>query len=244
MSSRILFLGEGALTGPARYLAAVLTWARLPFDHRPDGAKIPKTWRSPNRYRAVVLSDYRYRSFTPRAREWLVEAVTKGTGLLMIGGWASFTGSVGGYAGTPIESVLPVQCIPGDDRVNWASGSVLAKTQDHPILKGLSFENPPIVCGYHRVRVRPYAQTLLNFHDLTFRDGTPQRGAPHAGLVVRDTLPARSAAFLTDAAPHWAGGLVDWGKKRVRVPLGPGNTVEVGDMYLRFFSQLIRWVAR
>ena len=39
----------------------------------------------------------------------------------MIGGWASFTGLVGGYAGTAIEKLLPVRCVPGDDRINWAA---------------------------------------------------------------------------------------------------------------------------
>ena len=60
---RALFLGEGELSGPARYLASVLRWARIPFDHRPDRAKIPKSWRAPHRYGAILLSDYRYRSF-------------------------------------------------------------------------------------------------------------------------------------------------------------------------------------
>ena len=240
---RILFLGEGTLAGPARYLAAVLTWSRISFDHRPDGAKIPKAWRQAHRYDAVILSDYRYASFTPCAREWLVDSVRTGTGLLMIGGWASFTGRVGGYAGSAIESLLPVRCVPGDDRVNWASGSVLAKSKSHVILKGISFRDAPIVCGYHRVRIREGAESIVALRDLTFRRGFPQWGVPHAGLVVQEKKWGRTAALLTDCAPHWAGGLIDWGRSRVRVRLAGDTVVEVGDLYLRFLSQLILWAA-
>jgi len=229
--SRILFLGEGDLAGPARYLAAVLRWMKLPFDHRPDRAKIPKLWRTPRRYGAIVLSDYRYASFTDCSREWLLEEVReRGTGLIMIGGWASFTGLVGGYAGTPIERLLPVHCVPKDDRVNWAPGSVMTDVDD-----------PPIVCGYHRAVPKPGTRTWLSLRDLRFQRGRASLGQPHPLLVTGAAGAGRTAAFLTDCAPHWAGGLVDWGTRRVTVPVAAGVAPEVGDRYLKFFAGLIRW---
>jgi uncharacterized membrane protein len=231
---RVLFLGEGELAGPARYLASVLRWAEIPFDHRPDRAKIPKTWRKPGRYGVILLSDYRHSSFTVCSREWLTCEVTqRGTGLIMIGGWASFTGLVGGYAGTALERLLPVHCVPGDDRVNWAAGSVVS-----------GVANPPIVCGYHRAIPKKGSQTLLSLRDLKFSNGRPQLGRPHPLLVTGFSGEGRTAAFLTDCAPHWAGGLVDWGRKRVTVRVNAAISTEVGDTYLKFFSQLIRWAGK
>jgi len=252
---RALFLGEGELSGPARYLASVLHWTKIPFDHRPDQAKIPKAWRRSGRYQAVILSDYRYAAFTRCSREWLAQEVREiGTGLLMIGGWASFTGLVGGYAGTAIEKLLPVRCIPGDDRVNCASLVSIDDcrfTIDDSKSFGRNFQSSilnrqssmPLVCGYHRAIPKPDSRTVLSLRDLHFKNGRPLLGKPHPLLVLGAAGKARTAAFLTDCAPHWAGGLVDWGRRRVTVKLRSAISTEVGETNLRFFARLIRWVA-
>ena len=227
----VLFLGEGDLSGAARYLAAILTWAKIPYDHRPDEARLPKRWRG-SHYDVVILSDYRYASWTPCAKEWLLEQVTvRGTGLLMIGGWASFTGLVGGYAGTDLERLLPVTCVRGDDRVNRSA-----------MLMGAG--NPPVVCGYHRAKPKPGTQIPYVFRDLIYKNGRVTLGVPQPALVLGRAGRARTAAFLTDCAPHWAGGLVDWGRRRVSVKLGRYGTVEVGEQYLRFFRSLFQLVAK
>jgi uncharacterized membrane protein len=232
---RVLFLGEGSLKDSGRYLAAILKKSGIAFDHRPDGAKIPKRWRR-KRYDAVILSDYRHASFTPCAREWLKGEVSRGTGLLMIGGWASFTGLVGGYAGTDIEKLLPVTCLPGDDRVQKASGSLLLPMKRKA-------PGAPMVCGYHRARPKPGSRTTMVFRDLLYKKGRVHLGPPVPALVLGSYGRARTAAFLTDCAPHWAGGLVDWGRQRTSIRLGAAQTVEVGNQYLHFFHRLIRWVA-
>jgi uncharacterized membrane protein len=232
---RVLFLGEGDLSGPARYLASVLKWSGWAFDHRADQVKIPKAWQRPGRYDVIILSDYRYASFTPDARRWLIKEVREGgTGLLMIGGWASFTGLVGHYAGTDIEDLLPVQCMTEDDRVNCASGSVVS-------IDDLRLTSLPIVCGYHRVRVKENSQVVFSLRDLKFSPGKPPIvGEPHPLHVLGKSGMAWTAAFLTDCAPHWAGGLVDWGRKRVTVNLPGGIETEVGEQYLKFFRAMIK----
>lgn len=245
MSRRILFLGEGSLHGPARYLAAILRWSSMSYDRFEDEEEIPKGWFK-RHYDAIIFSDYRYAGFTVGSESWLVQQVDEGAGLLMIGGWASFTGLVGRYKGSSIENLLPVSCVHGDDRVNRASGAVLLSVKEaaHPVIKNMNWSKPPVVCGYHHIQVKEKTTTVLAFHDLDFTDGIPRMGASHPALVIGSAGQGRTAAFLTDCAPHWAGGLVDWGDQRVTVKLGRHNVVELGDQYLKFFSQLLKWIVR
>ena len=51
----------------------------------------------------------------------------------------------------------------------------------------------------------------------------------------------RTAAFTSDVAPHWVGGLVDWGPERVGTQAPEANDIEVGSHYAEFFTRLIRW---
>jgi len=238
---KILFLGEGALSGPARYLAAILKGSACSFDRLEDKEEIPGEWFK-RHYDAIILSDYRYAGFTVGSESWLVQQVDEGAGLLMIGGWASFTGLAGHYKGSSIENLLPVSCVHGDDRVNRAGGAVLLPFGEHPATANLNWSKPPVVCGYHHVQVKEKTRTLLAFHDLDFTESRPRLGASHPALVVGSAGQGRTAAFLTDCAPHWAGGLVDWGDERVTVNLGRDNVVEMGDQYLKFFSQLLKWL--
>jgi uncharacterized membrane protein len=65
--------------------------------------------------------------------------------------------------------------------------------------------------------------------------------ATHPLLVVRDSGSGRVAALATDVAPHWVGGLVDWGEGRVTAQASGAEAIEVGDLYAKFFQQLISW---
>ena len=224
---RVLFLGEGDLDGPARYLAAILRWAEIPFDHRPDQAPIPRSWQRRS-YGLFILSDYRASSFSQSAVRWLTHEVQeKGSGLLMIGGWASFTGLVGGYAGHSLEKLLPVRCVPKDDRVHRAA-----------VLVGVHSVRPIVVCGYHRAQAKAGTETRLHFQELASSGGRLILKKPRSALVYGRAGRGRTAAFLTDCAPHWAGGLVDWGARRIMVHLPGAGSVELGNGYLEFFRKL------
>lgn len=226
-NASVLLLGEDALTGAGRYLAAILKWGAYSFDYLPDGRPVPESWmRRP--YKTVVLSDYRYSNWTLSSRKRLIQRVGDGLGLLMIGGWASFTGQVGGYAGTDLEALLPVRCVPGDDRIQNARGALLFPDK-----------NPPLVCGYHKAFPKPGSTVTKVFRDVLYKEGRLKLGPPKPALVLGRYGRGKTAAFLTDCAPHWAGGLVDWGRKRHAIRLGK-DTVEVGETYLQFFANLIR----
>jgi len=66
----------------------------------------------------------------------------------------------------------------------------------------------------------------------------------HPLLIVDSDSTRRIAAFTTDLAPHWSGGLLDWGKKRVKLSVKKGISIEVGEQYVRFVSSLLKWLAR
>ena len=59
-------------------------------------------------------------------------------------------------------------------------------------------------------------------------------------LVVGRHGAGRTAALATDVAPHWVGGFVDWGDRRVVQEVG-GGMIEVGNWYARFFRNLVAW---
>jgi hypothetical protein len=62
-------------------------------------------------------------------------------------------------------------------------------------------------------------------------------------LVVGEYGRGRVAALATDVAPHWVGGMVDWGDRRITQPVG-GGFVEIGNWYAQFFHNLLVWTGR
>ena len=64
----------------------------------------------------------------------------------------------------------------------------------------------------------------------------------HPLLVVGQHGQGRTAAIATDVAPHWVGGLVDWGDDRVTGQGDGADDVEVGDLYAQFWRQLLSFV--
>jgi uncharacterized membrane protein len=74
-------------------------------------------------------------------------------------------------------------------------------------------------------------------------DFTFSPGAESPLLVVGEHGRGRTAALATDVAPHWVGGLVDWGDQRVVQQVGAGF-IDVGNWYARFFRNLLVWTGR
>jgi uncharacterized membrane protein len=62
-------------------------------------------------------------------------------------------------------------------------------------------------------------------------------------LIVGQYGQGRTAALATDVAPHWIGGMVDWGDRRV-VQNVAGESVEVGNWYAEFFRNLLAWTGK
>ncbi len=128
----------------------------------------------------------------PNRLKLIRDYVRAGGGLIMVGGWMSFSG-IGGkakYYGTPVEETLPVNCLTYDDREERPEGvtpTILAA--GHPILNSLPAKWPYFL-GYNRVLPKPDATVVLAF------ESDPL-------LSVWSYGKGRSAAFSTDCAPHW-----------------------------------------
>jgi hypothetical protein len=252
MNAEIIYAGDTRLTAAASYLAGVLTHAGLRFDYvASDEPLRPRLQQAEPRL--YIISDYPVKNLCPADFERLTGDVDRGAGLLMIGGWESFCGVEGEYAGTPLEGVLPVVMQPKDDRVNSWQPCLVEKRCEHPIVDGLPLDRPPGVGGYNLVRPKGEATEVLAARhvavEIECNDEvepfacryTFTRGEAAPLLVVGGFGDGRTAAFTSDVAPHWVGGLVDWGDRRVKARAPGANDIEVGNWYAEFFTRLVRW---
>lgn len=120
--NKVCYLGDDDATRAAAYLCGVMTNKGIDFD-RVDSGFAPADDFLSKRYALYVLSDYAAASFKPGQLEHIVDAVKKGSGLLMLGGWESYYGRLGEYRNTPLAEILPVVMASSDDRRNYSSPS-------------------------------------------------------------------------------------------------------------------------
>jgi uncharacterized membrane protein len=121
------------------------------------------------------------------------------------------------------------------------------KRTDHPILAGLPWETPPGIGGLNAFRPKPNTTRLLDAvpFRVTHRGDAYEfaPGEPMPLLVVGQHGAGRTAALATDVAPHWVGGFVDWGDRRV-VQDVEGGFIDVGSWYAQFFCNLLVWTGQ
>ncbi|MDZ7821404.1 MAG: glutamine amidotransferase [Candidatus Marinimicrobia bacterium] len=171
--------------------------------------------------------------------------VLDGGNFLMIGGWESFHGLNGEYNDTPVADVLPVILGEKDDRVNYGGGVLVFPGRDRgPVPDDLDWEYPPLIGGYNAFT--PKRGTRQHLYGKKIRiSGKPGKtdlqlcGGDIPLFVSGRQGKGRSAALAFDLAPHWIGPMVDWGSERKHVDLEAGF-IEVGDMYYRFVSRLLK----
>ncbi len=170
----------------------------------------PQTVEALDAYDAVILSDIGANTLllhpdtwihskpTPNRLKALQAWVEGGGALLMFGGYFSFQGINGGarYHRTPVEAVLPVECLPYDDRVEVPEGFTprIVDRGGHPILAGLPAEGWPKLLGFNEVKPKPEA-TVLATVSADYGD-LPLLVAGHYGR-------GRTVAWTSDIGPHW-----------------------------------------
>ena len=148
----------------------------------------------------------------------VAEFVAAGGGLLMVGGYLTFSGidAKARWGHTALADLLPVVMLDRDDRVEIPSGVRPRIHSSHPVVDPLDAEWPELL-GLNEVTTREGAHLLAS-------------AGPHPLLVVGDA-PApdagRTAAFTSDLAPHWVTpGFLAW------------------DGYGILFDRLVRWLAQ
>ena len=245
MAKRILYAGDTSLATAGRYLAGVLTHCELGFDYLPSDRPIAPMLAGTG-HALYILSDFPVNNFDPASFAAVLQAVHAGAGLVMIGGWESFHGLAGEYHACPLADALPVTMLDRDDRINAFQPCLAVKLTDHPVTGELPFHTPPVVAGYNRVHCKPDATQILAVRHMdttAAADGTltivPGGSAPL--LVVGTFGRGRTAAFTSDVAPHWCGGMVDWGDRRITARADGAEHIEVGNHYVDFFARLVRW---
>jgi uncharacterized membrane protein len=194
----------------------------------------PTTLEGLKEYGAVILSDLGANTLLLHPNVWLKgrtvpnrlkllrEYVAQGGGLMMIGGYFSFQGINGAarWHKTPVEEVLPVRCLPIDDRVEVPEGFRPELVRpEHPVLAGLGGEAWPALLGLNEVELKqaPGVELLAR---------VPDGEGGHPLLAVGTHGQGRTLAWMSDIGPHWLpDSFVAW----------PG--------YARLWRQALAWVS-
>ncbi|EDS4737744.1 cytoplasmic protein [Salmonella enterica subsp. enterica] len=190
----------------AEYLLSCLRSKGIQIDYMPAHivqTNFPDTLDDLLIYDAIVISDIGSNTFLlqnktfynmniiPNALSLIQEYVSQGGGLLMIGGYLSFTGieSKANYKNTVLAEVLPVEMMDSDDRVELPQGCIpVTCSYQHKITQNLDAW-PPLL-GYNKLISKPDSTTLVNIN------GDPL-------LVLGKYNKGKTACFASDCSPHW-----------------------------------------
>jgi uncharacterized membrane protein len=132
-----------------------------------------------------------------------VEAVRDaGKGLMLLGGWYSFTGEMGkgGWGRTRLAEALPVRCLEVEDLVESTEGfAPKATAAGRRFFAGADPGSMPPFLGYNKTQRRAAGRVLLEV-----------AGTGDPLLAVRRLGRGHVLAFMSDPAPHWGLNFVYW----------------------------------
>jgi uncharacterized membrane protein len=131
-----------------------------------------------------------------------IDAVRQGKGLMLLGGWYSFTGELGkgGWGRTLLREAMPVVCLDHEDLVESTEGyHPVATPAGEKAFAGLDLSDCPPLLGYNQVRLKPGVEPLLSIAET----GDPL-------LVASREGDGGVLCYMSDPAPHWACNLVFW----------------------------------
>lgn len=243
---KIAYLGDTKLEGAAAYLAGILTNNKIEFDYFPS-AEISKDFNV-DKYSLIILSDFHSNFLINNLINDIVKKIKGGTNLLMIGGWDSYSGIDAAFTNTTLEEVLPVILKKGDDRVNSYSPLVFKVLEkEHSIVKNLPWDDCPYVGGLNIIEAKKDAKLIavaekVKLQRLEDNTYTAECIETYPMLVEGDYGKGKVICLATDVAPHWIGGMVDWGNKRVTMQAQDAYEIEIGNNYEQFFLQVVKYV--
>ncbi|EBO3633853.1 cytoplasmic protein [Salmonella enterica] len=190
----------------AEYLLSCLRQKGIEIDYMPAHivqTNFPGTLNDLLIYDAIVISDigsntfllqnktFYNRSIIPNALELIREYVSQGGGLLMIGGYLSFTGieAKANYKNTILSDVLPIEMMDYDDRVELPQGvAPVTLSYKHEITKNL--QTWPFLLGYNKFIAKPGSTILVEINNDPL-------------LVLGEYHNGKTACFASDCSPHW-----------------------------------------
>ncbi len=201
-------------------------------------SRFPTDIEQLQQYGVVVLSDIGANSFlltdevflhsevTVNRLALIADYVRQGGGLVMVGGYMSFSGIDGRarFGMSPLADVLPVNMLTYDDRIEAPDGlTPQVDIPDHPVL-GDTPSTWPRLLGYNRLIPKPDGTVVV-------------RVGSDPLLVVGQSGDGLAVAFASDCAPHWAppefvswehysrlwGAIVGWASSGVRARAGAGR---------------------
>jgi uncharacterized membrane protein len=152
----------------------------------------------------------------PDRLDFLKGWVASGGGLMMLGGWLSFSGAkeTGGWRRSRLAEALPVECLAGEDLVESSAGFAVDVLQpDHPVIRGLPWDDFPPIFGYNELAPREGAEVLVSIGK-----------AGHPLVVTGAHGDGRILIYASDPAPHW------------------GINFELWAGYDAFWQQALSWV--
>jgi uncharacterized membrane protein len=185
---------------------------------------------------AVIVSDvearcfHLYPNFFDRARRenkivtfpdrltLMKQWIADGGGMLMLGGWLSFSGVQGksGWGRSSFADALPVNCLSTEDLVESSAGfTAEVMMPDHPVVKGLPWNSFPPIFGYNEVGVKRDASVLVRVKE-----------TGHPLVVVGEYGKGRLFTYMSDPAPHW------------------GINFELWEGYDAFWQKAVNWVKK
>jgi len=158
----------------AEPLIAALTASGIEVEYMPSHVaqyKFPDTVEALQEYSVICLSDIGSNTLMmdpvmqfqgvrkPNRFNAIVNYVRQGGGLVMMGGYLSFSGieNKARYAMTPLADILPVEILNYDDRMEHPEGIIPTMIRnDHPVLQGVEGEWPWFL-GYNKIKAKPEA---------------------------------------------------------------------------------------
>jgi uncharacterized membrane protein len=171
----------------------------------------PFTVKELSSYHCVILSDVGsntlllpHATFTrseilPNRCAAIRDYVLEGGGLLMVGGYLTFSGvdAKGRWGTTPVQDVLPVKVSVVDDRCEHCEGVTPVLVKQHRSLNGVQGPCPAFL-GYNKTELLPGAELVMTIESDPF-------------IAFAAHGKGKSGVFTSDCSPHWGpSAFVNW----------------------------------
>ena len=119
--------------------------------------------------------------------------------------------------------------------MNAFQGLILRHVSSGKAVTKPEWNEPPVICGYNDARARVGGEVLVEMVPIRANAQSVSTAGSLPLVVKRAYEQGIVIACLTDLAPHWSGGLTDWGMQTIRLL----NGTEVGDSFLKFVQFLV-----